>query len=114
MVLKELKTQLKTMDEQIARSITADQLNARKVEILQSVKVSARSPSAPLFPPTSGRFTRQDKPGNAAALFCRFEHQISVGKSTIDMMVFNTTARTARLSRGPEYGESWREFRFTP
>ena len=38
MVLKELKTQLKTMDEQIARSITADQLNARKVEILQSVK----------------------------------------------------------------------------
>jgi hypothetical protein len=46
--------------------------------------------------------------------FAKPEHQISVGKSTIDMMVFNTTARTARLSRGPEYGESWREFRFHP
>jgi hypothetical protein len=39
--------------------------------------------------------------------------QISVGKPTIDMMVFNTTARTASLSRGPDYGVSWREFRFT-
>ena len=37
-VLKELKKQLKSIDEQIAASINADQLNARKVEILQSVK----------------------------------------------------------------------------
>ncbi len=40
-------------------------------------------------------------------------HKISVGKSTIDMMIFNTTTRTARLSRGPDYGESWKEYRFT-
>lgn len=37
-VLKELKKQLKAMDEQIATSIKADQLNARRVQILQSVK----------------------------------------------------------------------------
>lgn len=38
MVLKELKKQAKTMDEQIATSIEADQINARKIEILKSVK----------------------------------------------------------------------------
>jgi isopenicillin-N N-acyltransferase-like protein len=38
--------------------------------------------------------------------------EISVAKSTIDMMIFNTTARTAILSRGPDYGTAWREFRF--
>jgi isopenicillin-N N-acyltransferase-like protein len=38
--------------------------------------------------------------------------EISAGKSTIDMMIFNTTARTAILSRGPDYAEAWREFRF--
>ena len=37
-VLNELKKQVKAMDEQITTSIEADQLNARKVEILQSVK----------------------------------------------------------------------------
>lgn len=37
-VLKELKKQLKSMDERIAKAVTADQRNARKVEILQSVK----------------------------------------------------------------------------
>lgn len=37
-VLKELTKQLKAMDEQIATAIAADQLNARRVEILQSVK----------------------------------------------------------------------------
>lgn len=40
------------------------------------------------------------------------KHQISVGKGTIDMMVFDTTAKTAYLSRGPNYGVDWREFRF--
>lgn len=38
--------------------------------------------------------------------------EISVTKSTIDMMIFNTTSRTAILSRGPDYSTAWREFRF--
>jgi hypothetical protein len=38
---------------------------------------------------------------------------ICVGRSTIDMMVFDTTARTAHLSRGPEYGVAWRQFGLT-
>lgn len=38
---------------------------------------------------------------------------ISVGKGTIDMMVFDTTAKTAYLSRGPSYKVAWREFRFS-
>lgn len=37
-VLKGLKRQLQIMDEQIAKAVQADQANARKVEILQSVK----------------------------------------------------------------------------
>jgi hypothetical protein len=37
---------------------------------------------------------------------------ISVGKGTIDMMVFDTTARVAHLSRGPSYAVAWREFGF--
>jgi isopenicillin-N N-acyltransferase-like protein len=37
---------------------------------------------------------------------------INVGKSTIDMMVFDTTNRTAYLSRGPSYAADWREFTF--
>lgn len=40
-------------------------------------------------------------------------YQISVGKSTIDMMVYNTTTRTAYLSRGPNYDVQWRQFKFT-
>lgn len=40
------------------------------------------------------------------------KHKINVGKATIDMMVFDTTARTAYLSRGTSYGISWREFTF--
>jgi hypothetical protein len=40
------------------------------------------------------------------------KHAISVGKGTIDMMVFDTTTRTAHLSRGPNYKVDWREFRF--
>lgn len=37
---------------------------------------------------------------------------ISVGKGTIDMMVYNTTKREAHLSRGPEYGAKWMTYRF--
>lgn len=37
---------------------------------------------------------------------------ISVGRPTIDMMVYNTTARRALLSRGPAYDVSWKEFSF--
>jgi len=37
---------------------------------------------------------------------------ISVGKGTIDMMVFDCTNRVAHLSRGPSYKTDWREFRF--
>ena len=38
--------------------------------------------------------------------------EICVGKGTIDMMVFDTTLREAHMSRGPEYGESWRTYGF--
>jgi hypothetical protein len=37
---------------------------------------------------------------------------INVGKDTIDMMVFDTTARTAYLSRGSSYQVAWRKFEF--
>jgi transposase len=37
-VLRELKRQMKTMDEQITAAVNADKPNARRVEILQSVK----------------------------------------------------------------------------
>jgi hypothetical protein len=37
---------------------------------------------------------------------------INVGKSTIDMMVFDTTRRAAYLSRGPSYQVDWRRFTF--
>jgi hypothetical protein len=40
------------------------------------------------------------------------ERGISVGKATIDMMVFDTVARTAHLSRGPAYGPAWRRYGF--
>ena len=39
-------------------------------------------------------------------------YKINVGKGTIDMMVFDTMARTAHLSRGTSYKVSWREFGF--
>lgn len=41
------------------------------------------------------------------------KYEIAVEKSTIDMMIFNTTARTATLSRGPDFGTPWRAFCFT-
>jgi hypothetical protein len=37
---------------------------------------------------------------------------ILAGKSTIDMMVFDCTARTAWLSRGPSYRLDWQKFQF--
>jgi len=38
---------------------------------------------------------------------------ICVGKATIDLMVFDTMARTAHLSRGPAYGVAWRQYGFS-
>jgi hypothetical protein len=40
------------------------------------------------------------------------DRKINVGKGTIDMMLFDTTARTAYLSRGSSYNLSWRKFAF--
>jgi hypothetical protein len=40
------------------------------------------------------------------------KREISVGKSTIDMMVFDTTNRAAWLSRGPSYRIAWKKFEF--
>jgi len=37
---------------------------------------------------------------------------IAVGKGTIDLMVFDTTAREAYVSRGPSYGVAWQKFTF--
>jgi isopenicillin-N N-acyltransferase like protein len=37
---------------------------------------------------------------------------ICVGTSTIDMMVFDTTHRTAHLSRGAAYGVAWKKYAF--
>jgi len=37
---------------------------------------------------------------------------ICAGRSTIDMMVFDTTSREAYLSRGPSYGANWKRFAF--
>jgi hypothetical protein len=39
---------------------------------------------------------------------------ISVGKSTLDMMIYDTTAKAAWLSRGPAYGTTWKKFEFAP
>jgi isopenicillin-N N-acyltransferase-like protein len=41
------------------------------------------------------------------------KYTINAGKATIDMMVFDTTARAAYLSRGPSYKTAWRTFTFT-
>lgn len=38
--------------------------------------------------------------------------EINAGKGTIDMMVFDTTGRSAHVSRGTSYGRSWRKFGF--
>src|SRR5262245_23022199 len=44
--------------------------------------------------------------------FAEPKYKINVGKGTIDMMVFDTTSRTAYLSRGSSYKVAWREFAF--
>ena len=41
--------------------------------------------------------------------FTHPEYEICAGKATIDMMVFDTTARVAYLSRGPGYRVAWRD-----
>ena len=45
-------------------------------------------------------------------LFQDPKHEISVGKATIDMMVYDTKERTAWLSRGPSYRVAWKKFEF--
>lgn len=47
------------------------------------------------------------------ATFSTPEAGICVGKNTIDLMVFDTAKRKAFLSRGSDYGVSWREYAFT-
>ena len=44
--------------------------------------------------------------------FADEERGICVGPATIDMMVYDCTAREAYLSRGPNYGTAWRKFAF--
>jgi hypothetical protein len=44
--------------------------------------------------------------------FADKECGIQVGASTLDLMVYDTTAREAHLSRGPSYGVKWKTFRF--
>jgi hypothetical protein len=46
------------------------------------------------------------------AAFAEPKHEISVGKSTIDLMVFDTTAREAHVSRGPSYQVDWKRLTF--
>jgi hypothetical protein len=44
--------------------------------------------------------------------FADLDGGIAVGRSTIDMMVFDCTARLAHLSRGPAYRVDWKTFGF--
>jgi hypothetical protein len=44
--------------------------------------------------------------------FADEKQKICVGPATIDMMVYDCTAREAYLSRGPDYGTAWRKFGF--
>jgi hypothetical protein len=45
-------------------------------------------------------------------LFADPKFEVCVGKATIDMMVFDCTARKAFLSRGSSYGVDWKEYTF--
>jgi hypothetical protein len=56
----------------------------------------------------SGKITRQTMQHFFQDPTCA----ISVGRSTIDMMVYDTTRREAWLSRGPSYGADWKRFTF--
>jgi len=44
--------------------------------------------------------------------FAEPKHRINEGKATIDLLVFDTTARVAHLSRGTSYHLDWHAFRF--
>ena len=46
------------------------------------------------------------------SIFADPKCEISVGKATIDMMVYDCTAGKAYLSRGPSYGVEWKEYTF--
>jgi hypothetical protein len=46
------------------------------------------------------------------SLFADPKCDVSVGKGTIDLMVFDCTAGKALLSRGPSYGVNWKEYTF--
>jgi len=61
-----------------------------------------------LFEAARGKVTRETLMQAFADPGCG----ISVGKPTIDMMVFDCTRRQAWLSRGPSYGVNWTEFAF--
>ena len=56
-----------------------------------------------------------NKNNDAAALKNYFSDRqagICVGDSTLDMMIFDTTAREALVSRGPSYSPNWQRFGF--
>jgi hypothetical protein len=55
---------------------------------------------------------RIDRSGLQAAL-ADPQAGICVGPNTIDMMVYDTGRRQAFLSRGPDYGVSWRQYGFS-
>ena len=50
--------------------------------------------------------------GKMKTLFADPACGVCVGKGTIDMMVFDCTAATAYLSRGPSYKVDWKTFTF--
>jgi isopenicillin-N N-acyltransferase-like protein len=50
--------------------------------------------------------------GSLQALFQDPRCGISVGRDTLDMMVFDATDRTALVSCGPAYGATWKAFDF--
>jgi hypothetical protein len=50
--------------------------------------------------------------GQLQTYFADPTHRINVGQGTIDMMVFDTTARAAYVSRGSSFKLSWRKFEF--
>jgi hypothetical protein len=50
--------------------------------------------------------------GRLQGLFADPRQGISVGRATLDMMVFDATARVALFSRGPAYGVTWKAFDF--
>ena len=56
------------------------------------------------------RRLRTGRPGDPAASFSEPSCGICVGTNTIDMMVFDSTHRTAHLSRGTTYGVAWKEY----